>query len=273
MCTNTSFEPSSGLNEPVTLGRVEPLYGSTGLHVDSVGWYLGWVSEEIELARPNPASRQSGKGTVRPAGTAGGVFGWIEAGRAVGVVPLRAGGCAGARKARCPSRGAMLCPSTGGSQASRTWTTRGCTDLFASGTRATVAGWRPQGESNPRRRRERAVSWASRRWGRIPVRRPGAVPFGTGRRRYGGARRDRTADLYNAIVALSQLSYGPRKARILGSGRLPVKAEDCQGGRPVGEGASATARSGFTARRDHGMPSEVPARGPGRRRLRPPAPG
>ena len=27
---------------------------------------------------------------------------------------------------------------------------------------------------------------------------------------FGGARRDRTADLYNAIVALSQLSYGPR---------------------------------------------------------------
>ena len=27
--------------------------------------------------------------------------------------------------------------------------------------------------------------------------------------RSGGARRDRTADLYNAIVALSQLSYGP----------------------------------------------------------------
>ncbi len=26
---------------------------------------------------------------------------------------------------------------------------------------------------------------------------------------FGGARRDRTADLYNAIVALSQLSYGP----------------------------------------------------------------
>ena len=25
----------------------------------------------------------------------------------------------------------------------------------------------------------------------------------------GGAKRDRTADLYNAIVALSQLSYGP----------------------------------------------------------------
>jgi hypothetical protein len=29
------------------------------------------------------------------------------------------------------------------------------------------------------------------------------------RRVDGGARRDRTADLYNAIVALSQLSYGP----------------------------------------------------------------
>ena len=26
----------------------------------------------------------------------------------------------------------------------------------------------------------------------------------------GGAKRDRTADLYNAIVALSQLSYGPK---------------------------------------------------------------
>ena len=29
----------------------------------------------------------------------------------------------------------------------------------------------------------------------------------------GGARRDRTADLYNAIVALSQLSYGPKRSR------------------------------------------------------------
>ncbi len=26
---------------------------------------------------------------------------------------------------------------------------------------------------------------------------------------FGGASRDRTGDLYNAIVALSQLSYGP----------------------------------------------------------------
>ena len=29
----------------------------------------------------------------------------------------------------------------------------------------------------------------------------------------GGARRDRTVDLYNAIVALSQLSYGPESER------------------------------------------------------------
>ena len=30
-----------------------------------------------------------------------------------------------------------------------------------------------------------------------------------GTTRYGGAKRDRTADLYNAIVALYQLSYDP----------------------------------------------------------------
>ena len=37
--------------------------------------------------------------------------------------------------------------------------------------------------------------------------------FGTARNLFGGARRDRTADLYNAIVALSQLSYGPENKR------------------------------------------------------------
>src|SRR5689334_10841038 len=57
--------------------------------------------------------------------------------------------------------------------------------------------WRPQGDSNPCRYRERVMSWASRRWGRIAC------------QRFGGASRDRTGDLYNAIVALSQLSYGP----------------------------------------------------------------
>ena len=31
---------------------------------------------------------------------------------------------------------------------------------------------------------------------------------------YGGAGRDRTDDLYNAIVALSQLSYGPEKSAV-----------------------------------------------------------
>ena len=56
--------------------------------------------------------------------------------------------------------------------------------------------WRPQGDSNPRYRRERAMSWASRRWGR---------------NLFGGARRDRTVDLLHAMQALSQLSYGPTR--------------------------------------------------------------
>ncbi len=33
--------------------------------------------------------------------------------------------------------------------------------------------------------------------------------FTFGNREFGGAKEDRTPDLYNAIVALSQLSYGP----------------------------------------------------------------
>ena len=36
-----------------------------------------------------------------------------------------------------------------------------------------------------------------------------ALLLGYFQKRYGGAKRDRTADLYNAIVALSQLSYSP----------------------------------------------------------------
>jgi hypothetical protein len=59
-----------------------------------------------------------------------------------------------------------------------------------------IRRWRPQGDSNPRYRRERAMSWASRRWGR---------------RKIGGARRDRTVDLLHAMQALSQLSYGPTR--------------------------------------------------------------
>ena len=39
--------------------------------------------------------------------------------------------------------------------------------------------------------------------------------------KFGGARRDRTADLNTASVALSQLSYGPRKRGILGD-NLPL---------------------------------------------------
>ena len=38
----------------------------------------------------------------------------------------------------------------------------------------------------------------------------------------GGASRDRTGDLYNAIVALSQLSYGPGEAR-KDSDALPLR--------------------------------------------------
>jgi hypothetical protein len=34
--------------------------------------------------------------------------------------------------------------------------------------RVTTRAYYPQGDSNPCRRRERAVSWASRRWGRVP---------------------------------------------------------------------------------------------------------
>ena len=41
----------------------------------------------------------------------------------------------------------------------------------------------------------------------------------------GGARRDRTADLYNAIVALSQLSYGPEsRARNLRESAFQVNS-------------------------------------------------
>src|SRR5215469_5202231 len=43
--------------------------------------------------------------------------------------------------------------------------------------------------------------------------------------RIGGAKRDRTADLYNAIVALSQLSYGPN----LRLGAPPGRARSCSG--------------------------------------------
>ncbi len=37
--------------------------------------------------------------------------------------------------------------------------------FFLASGRLPTLNWRPQGDSNPRRRRERAVSWASRRWG------------------------------------------------------------------------------------------------------------
>ncbi len=97
--------------------------------------------------------------------------------------PVQVGRSREGRKNRVPSHGGMLCPSTGGVKhkiAGRPFlqppsrlpdppgdgTLPGIPEI----TRGPTC-WRPQGESNPRRRRERAVSWASRRWGRIPVRR------------------------------------------------------------------------------------------------------
>ena len=41
---------------------------------------------------------------------------------------------------------------------------------------------------------------------------------------FGGARRDRTADLLHAMQALSQLSYSPTEAGTLRAGHNPVKA-------------------------------------------------
>ena len=47
---------------------------------------------------------------------------------------------------------------------------------------------------------------------------------------YGGAGRDRTDDLYNAIVALSQLSYGPKLFYFPGStGKAPWEMPEFRG--------------------------------------------
>src|SRR4029079_18136445 len=43
---------------------------------------------------------------------------------------------------------------------------RGYSMPYSQYGRTTGRSWRPQGDSNPRYRRERAMSWASRRWGR-----------------------------------------------------------------------------------------------------------
>ena len=80
--------------------------------------------------------------------------------------------------------------------------------------------WRPQGDSNPCYCRERAVSWASRRWGQKAEKNkpPRAMTVS------GGARRDRTDDLLHAMQALSQLSYGP----VIGDGQSKGFARCCQ---------------------------------------------
>ena len=57
----------------------------------------------------------------------------------------------------------------------------------------------------------------------------------------GGARRDRTADLYNAIVALSQLSYGPAERGTLGE-PARVCQESAARARTLAQAASMRAR-------------------------------
>jgi len=58
--------------------------------------------------------------------------------------------------------------------------------------------------------------------------------FLSGNREIGGAKRDRTADLYNAIVALSQLSYSPLlpclalQSPVRGSAITPVRFQFVQ---------------------------------------------
>src|SRR5689334_6904191 len=70
------------------------------------------------------------------------------------------------------------------------------------------------------------MSWASRRWGR--------------RIGYGGARRDRTADLLHAMQALSQLSYGPVAANRCNRKKFTTPRRLCGGA----FGKSCGARSG-----------------------------
>ena len=74
----------------------------------------------------------------------------------------------------------------------------------------------------------------------------------------GGARRDRTADLYNAIVALSQLSYGPGEGANSPTGSLACQGA---GAGPEGVGGRGVDRRGAGSRRPQGSR---------RRRFRPP---
>ena len=67
----------------------------------------------------------------------------------------------------------------------------------------------------------------------------------------GGAKRDRTADLYNAIVALSQLSYGPNLWKPIFMGCLVVSFVPLTGLSPALRGACAC-RLGLTFRRSDG---------------------
>src|SRR5690348_6731069 len=67
--------------------------------------------------------------------------------------------------------------------------------------------------------------------------------------RFGGARRDRTVDLYNAIVALSQLSYGPETcAGGGGIGRAPAACNRQRSPSPLSSSTSTSMSSVSSAR-------------------------
>src|SRR3546814_16824426 len=82
----------------------------------------------------------------------------------------------------------------------------------------------------------------------------------------GGAGRNRTDDLYNAIVALSQLSYGPMGTAGCGHRRRPAGGVGREIKYPAGprQGKSRD----LVAVLDAGLPSRPPRRG--RREYRPP---
>ena len=50
---------------------------------------------------------------------------------------------------------------------------------------------------------------------------------------FGGAKRDRTADLLHAMQALSQLSYGPIPDHVLSRNNWSERGQKCQKNPPV----------------------------------------
>ena len=92
----------------------------------------------------------------------------------------------------------------------------------------------------------------------LPERNKGLAAVSQALGETGGAGRDRTDDLYNAIVALSQLSYGPTVScplRVAARGR--AAAGGGQGARPKA-GHRSRVRTGSPAKCAHGkFPQEI----------------